>query len=392
MKRRAHGEGSLLKMYKPGRDANGKKVERSPFFFAQYYSSDGRQIRVSTKTAVKQEALVVLRKLMGDSDRGIQPISDTRKISYADLRRGLLASYAERGNRSLTTRANGEETVNGLKQLDDFFGYSESNPGPSVLNITVDTAREFVKKRKAEGAGNAVINRSLACLRRMLRIAHEDGRLQNIPIIRLQKEPPARRGFVTDEQFGTLVKNLPGNLRPLITFLFFCGVRLGEALAIEWSQIDFDAGLIRLHETKNDEPRVVPLPSILRMLLRDIEPRVGRVFDATNLRKEWMTACDRAGLGRIIPVEGKKYDPRYEGLTIHDLRRSAVRNLVRAGVPETVAMKISGHKTRSVFDRYAIASEADLTAAMLRVETNGLGETLVKLALPAPRRKSLKPA
>jgi integrase len=339
---------------------------------------------------VKQEALTVLRKLMADRDRGIQPITDTRKISYADLRAGLLASYVERGNRSLTTRADGEETIVGLKQLDDFFGYGPKNPGPSVLNITVDTAREFVKKRKATGAGNAVINQSLACLRRMLRIAHEDGKLQNVPIIRLQKEPPARRGFVTDEQFGALLKALPTHLRPLITFLFFCGVRLGEALAIEWSQVDFDAGLIRLHETKNDEPRVVPLPSLLRMMLVGMEPKVGRVFDATNLRKEWMTACAAAGLGRRIDVEGKKYDPRYEGLTIHDLRRSAVRNLVRAGVPETVAMKISGHKTRSVFDRYAIASEADLTKAIQRVETNGLGETLVKLALPALAAKAGK--
>ncbi len=119
------------------------------------------------------------------------------------------------------------------------------------------------------------------------------------------------------------------------------------------------------------------------MLLAEIEPKVARVFDATNLRKEWQKACAACGLARIIEVPGKKYDPRYEGLAIHDLRRSAVRNLVRAGVPETIAMKISGHKTRSVFDRYAIASESDLKKAMQRVETNGLGETLVKLALPA---------
>ncbi|HMD17029.1 MAG TPA: hypothetical protein VKH18_10200 [Terriglobales bacterium] len=107
--------------------------------------------------------------------------------------------------------------------------------------------------------------------------------------------------------------------------------------------IDFNGGVIRLHQTKNDEPRVVPLPSILRMLLAEIEPKVGRVFDATNLRREWTKACTAAGLGIIIEVEGKPYDPRYTGLTVHHLRRSAVRDLVRAGVPEPIAMRIRGH-------------------------------------------------
>ena len=76
-----------------------------------------------------------------------------------------------------------------------------------------------------------------------------------------------------------------------------------------------------------------------------------------------MQACTAVGLGRIIEVKGKPYDPRYEGLTLHDLRRSAIRNLIRARVPD------SGHKTRSVFDRYHIVSTEDVAAAMRRVET-----------------------
>jgi integrase len=86
------------------------------------------------------------------------------------------------------------------------------------------------------------------------------------------------------------------------------------------------------------------------------------VFSAVNLTKEWRKACAAAGLGRIIERPGKPYDPQYAGLIIHDLRRSAIRNLVNAGVPERVAMKISGHKTRSVFDRYHIVSTDDVAS------------------------------
>ena len=117
-------------------------------------------------------------------------------------------------------------------------------------------------------------------------------------------------------------------------------------------------------------------------MLQNIEPKHGHLFTATNLRKEWMNACSAAGLGTKIEVAGKKFDPRYTGLTLHDLRRSAVRNLVNAGVPERIAMKISGHKTRSVFDRYHIVSTEDVSNAMLAVEAaslqSGKGSTQVE--------------
>ena len=138
----------------------------------QYYK-DGRQIRVSTRTTVKQEALAVLRRLMGDTERGLLPLTDARKVRYADLRRALLDNYTERGNKSLQVLADGSETIWGLSALDEFFGFRADNPGVAAVGITTDRGREFVRARQAEGVGSAAINRSLALLRRMLRILLE---------------------------------------------------------------------------------------------------------------------------------------------------------------------------------------------------------------------------
>ncbi|MBZ5508484.1 MAG: tyrosine-type recombinase/integrase [Acidobacteriia bacterium] len=346
---------------------------------------------MSTKTKVRQEALGELRRLMGDRDRGFA--APDKKVYYGDLRAALLSNYMERGNKSLHTYADGTEGIPSLKPLDKFFSFSADAPGVPVSLITTDAAREFVRQRQVEGMGNAVINRSLSALRRMLRIAHEDGKLQFVPVIRLLKEPPARKGFLPLDKFEQLAGLLPSHLRPLVTLLYYCGVRLGEALEIEWSQVDLDRRIIRLEaeQTKGDEARNVPMPGVLVNMLEEITPKEGKAFSAVNLTKEWRKACAGAGLGIIIDVPGKPHDPQYKGLIIHDLRRSAIRNLVNAGVPERVAMRISGHKTRSVFDRYHIVSTDDVSSAMRRLEATTVqpvSETLVKKS-PKKVRKSL---
>jgi integrase len=374
------------------------KIAGCRYYYAQFYK-DGRQIRVSTKTDVKQEAQAVLRNLMTDQSRGTLVTSDIKKIHYGELRQALIQNYIERGNRSLQVLANGEETIWGLKDLDDFFGFKPAengkpaNPGMPVARITTDAARTFVQKRLREGVGNATINRSLASLRRMLRIAQEDGKIQMTPKIRMLKEPPARKGFLQRDQFDKLLVALPDRLKPLVTFLYFDGVRCGEALAIQWNQVNLQAGLIRLEDeqTKTGEARVVPLPDVLIKMLEAIEPKEGPVFDGTNLRKEWCRACNAVGLGKLDP---KTF--RYQGLILHDLRRAACSNLIKAGVPEKVAMTISGHKTRAVFDRYHIVHTEDVQNAMSLVESLGKsgqpnGENIVKNGHSRSDRQQLKP-
>jgi len=134
--------------------------------------------------------------------------------------------------------------------------------------------------------------------------------------------------------------------------------------------------LIRLEadQTKNATARFIPLPSIVAESLAHIKPKTGTVFDSANLRIEWAKACTAVGLGKMQEQESKEGNTwkKYSGLIVHDLRRSAIRNMVAAGNPEKWCMAISGHKTRSVFDRYNIVSTTDITTAMRRVEAASL--------------------
>jgi integrase len=122
----------------------------------------------------------------------------------------------------------------------------------------------------------------------------------------------------------------------------------------------------------------VPLPDALVKMLRPTK-KDGTVFDATNLRRAWRAACAAAGLGTMTRIEGSP-ESVYSGLIIHDLRRSAIKNLMKAGVNEKVAMKISGHKTRNVFDRYHIVDTEDVVEAMRRVQIRENRANTVQIA------------
>src|SRR5260370_11382822 len=276
---------------------------------------------------------------MNARDKGLPVVNP--KLTYAALRRTLLGSYLDKGNKSLRVMADGEESIVGLPQLDAFCGYTpdkpdlpgSGNPGPQVARLTEDFVEAFKEKRRSEDAGPAMINRSLQCLRRMLRLAHKQNRITRVPYIALLKEPPARKGFVERAKFAELLGALPSYLRPLITFLYWCGVRLGEAEQIQWEQVTLAGAQphIRLEEeqTKSGEARIVPLPAVLVAMLRPMQAASGPVFDSTNLRTEWARACAAVGLGKLEKKTSANAYPweQYSGLKVHDLRHIPFPNL-----------------------------------------------------------------
>src|SRR6266478_666184 len=227
-------------------------------------------------------------------------------------------------------------------------------------------------KQGARGIANVLHadvaqNRNLSLLRRMMNLARREGKSVQFPYFPMLKESNVRKGFLTPAQFTKLRDAMPEHLRPLMTFLYFTGCRIGAALAITWSQIEFENGRFQLriegNQTKNEEPLLLPLPLELNEVLEKT-PHEGRLFDARNLRKSFHAACGKVGVG----VKSVPEDWEYKGLLIHDFRRSGVRNLIRSGVPRRIAMKISGHLTESTFERYNIVDSTDLHEAMAKVE------------------------
>src|SRR5579875_3338598 len=349
--RREYGAGSL------------RRHRGSRIWYLRYYLPDGRRIEESSGTHVKQKALSLLQKRLGEREQGIAPAQDLKKLTYESIRQALLNDYAMRGRRSLR---NGRLSFGGLSHLDKFFAHK------NVASITTDTIRRFIAARQAAGAQPSTVNRSIALLRRMLNIAKTENKIQTLPHFPFLKENPPRKGFVTHEQFGRLLAALPERLKPLIMLLYWTGVRVGEARKIEWPQIDLNQRQIVMlgEQTKSGQPRILPLPDELVATLETVlEPnRRGRVFYQGSFRRSWARACEQAGLGHRIKTSNGF--PKYEGLLVHDLRRSAVRNLREAGVAETIIMAISGHRTTEVFRRYSIMSSEDLCRAMKQLEAS----------------------
>ena len=331
--------------------ADGDTRER-PTWWLKYYQN-GRAIRESTGTTKETVARRMLRLREGDVERGIPVSPRLGRLTFEEAAADIQNEYRVNGRRSF-----GELERRIRLHLAPAFG------GRRMATITPAKVRTFIDRRQQAGASNGEINRELSMLRRMFTLAVQGQKLYHRPYIPMLQERNVRTGFFEAEQFTALLPHLPAEIQAVVRFAYVTGWRVpSEVLTLEWRQVDLTApGTVRLDPgtTKNDDGRVFPLTRDLRTVLeaqrthtdavsRQLGAIVPLVFHRhgkpiRDFRGAWATACKAAGCPGRIP---------------HDFRRTAVRNLVRAGVPERVAMQLTGHKTRSVFERYNIVSEGD---------------------------------
>lgn len=378
-------------------NAAGHDVEeRESNVFWVKYSRGGKSYAESSESERKADAKRLLQRLEGDIVRGKPITPKIGRLTFEDAAKDLLADYTTNGKRSYAVV---ERRVR--KHLTPFFAgrrMSEITPtevrafivhrqtDPSILvrkaRTTEEpdgTEREIPEERRP--ASNAEINRELALLKRMFSLAVQAEKLLYRPHVPMLREDNVRTGFFEPEPYRSLLTHLPEEIRPVIEMAYLTGWRIAsEVLGLEWRRVDFEAGEVRLDAgtTKNGEGRTFPLTVDLRAVLlaqhseHERLKKAGHIFPLVFFRevaegrggetkpqrivsfaKAWKSACRAAGCPGRLP---------------HDLRRTAIRNLVRAGVPERVAMQLTGHKTRSVFERYNIISEGDLRDAARRLD------------------------
>jgi integrase len=341
------------------KDKRTGELRQSSVWWIQYSIHGQRRIE-NSRSRNRSDALKLLKKRLGEVVDGRVVASNIQRTRLQDLAELLINDYDINGHRSLI------RAKRSIRHLREFFGRARA------IEITSERVSAYTAFRKRQGAANATINRELAALKRMFRLGKRNSRVAEIPHISLLVEDNVRKGFFEPEELEAVLPHLPDYLKRVVEVAYITGWRVtSELLTRKWKHVDFTSGWLRLEpgETKNRKGRNFPFTERLRGILtaqrestKSIELAQGveipcvfhrRGHPIRNFYSCWRRACATAGIpGRLL----------------HDFRRTAVRNLERAGVPRSDAMAMVGHLTESIYRRYAISDEASLRDAATRLD------------------------
>jgi integrase len=351
----------------------GRLFKRGEMFWIAY-NHRGREYRESAGSTKEADAGRLLKKRLGEiqGNRFVGPSQE--RVTFSELLDGLILDYQNNRRKSLST------LEAHLKAVRAAFGLDRA------VDVTEARLERYKADRLADGKAPATVNRELAAIKRAFHLAVKQKRITAAPTVGMLAEHNARQGFLERGEFEAVVQRLPESLQDFARFGYLCGWRKREIASLTWADVEREGRVIRLRPeaSKNGEPRMVALEGDLWDLIEQrwtargfTKPDGGTALSPLvfhrdgeppgDFRKAWATACEKAGVA---------------GRLFHDLRRSAVRNMIRAGVSQPVAMKISGHRTAAIFRRYDITTEADIREAMRKTQAHVKAMPVVPVVIP----------
>ena len=336
----------------------GKRVDIWPWMSRQGTSGESRFYSISypwqggdrvksSRFERESQARALLNQRLTEIGRGTF-VRNQDRVYISDLLELMKADYRANNQRSLQ---------DALWKLTPVLNYFE---GWKVKAITVDKINAYVSFRLEEKAATATINGELRYLRRMLRLGARHGKLSIIPLIELLKGEARRTGFIDPGEFAELLAHFDdSDVADLVEFFYPTGWRVSAGLGLEWRDVDLVHRTVTMRSELSKNKELITLPffaGIEEILQRRhglrrrecpfVFHRNGRRIK--NFRAEWAKATEAA---------------KHTGLLVHDLCRSAARNLSRAGVPETVVSKFMNRKTLAIYKLYRVVDSENLRLA-----------------------------
>lgn len=382
------GLGSIYRRKTKELDGTFREI---PTYHIQF-SVNGNWYRESTHSESYNDAQKFLKRRITEVTTGQFIGIKADRTPMSELLKDVIADYELKDRHSVDSMA--RHLID--KYLQPHFGRMRAS------NVKLPAITAYMLQRKKAGRAVASINREIGLLRRAFTLGAANGKVgpANVPNFKgvLPRELNARQGFWEHAEYERFRDALPIDERGVFVFGYWTGCRLGEILALEWPQVDLEGCAVRLRadQTKGEQPRIIPLGApgndLHDMLVAQQQrhavtcpdspwvffrqgskyehrhsPRRGQ--QVTDIRKGWAKAVETTKTAEAahtlgirpedVTDEQRKATKGIDRL-FHDLRRTGVRNLIRAGVPQKVAMTISGHRTTSMFSRYNIVDERDL--------------------------------
>lgn len=322
-----------------------------------------KQYQESSGSRVKQGAVDLLKQRMVEHATGQYVERGPKAVTFDDLAQRIEDDYTANGRRSLGG------VLNSIEHLREAFG------GKPAADITAAALTRYVADRRSGKpvAAAATIRKELMAVSKMLTLWRFPGKKKAVhaEIPSIDASGNVRKGFFEEKELRAVLTHLEPEYRPAVEFAYLTGWRRGEVLGLTWRQVDFEAGTVRLEPgtTKNDEGRTFPfavLPPLADLLRRQreyterVQRERGCVIAAVFHRngepiRDFHDAWERARKAAGLP-----------GRLIHDLRRTAARNLRRIGMSESDIMELCGWETRSMFQRYTIKDDAGLAERLAK--------------------------